>query len=282
MKKYQSIFIIVIISLLMIRCDKHDSIDDNVIVGKMAPQVYWEIGSSTVSAGIGVSFAAQYYTTGDAEINRLEVWYNVLEEESKSVTCPWTTTFSYSYTANYIVEKRVSQKITEYQHNPVCWNDSLSAYYLLDVFPTSPTLSSISWVNPESFTDEEETRMNTYFGADFMQNFKDSLYNLLKPADFEKMYQGLNLVEDFRDTYLVEWDNPNTGLLEYIFPNNVVHEDVKNIYETIPFADLIFNSTNNNYSVEFTRLYKLEPVLKAFDNDNVTGITTTITIIDLN
>jgi len=80
-------------ALLITACDKNDTLDDAVIVGNMAPHVYWELGSSTVTAGSNVPFTVQYYTTGTEEINKLEVWYNLTEEESKTVTCPWTKNF---------------------------------------------------------------------------------------------------------------------------------------------------------------------------------------------
>ena len=53
------------ISLLFIACEKHDMMDNDVIVGQMAPQVYWEPASSTVKAGENVPFMVQYWNYAD-------------------------------------------------------------------------------------------------------------------------------------------------------------------------------------------------------------------------
>jgi hypothetical protein len=281
MKKIQSIAVILFSMLLFTACDIHDSLDDDVIVGNMAPQVYWELGSSTVTAGSDVPFTAQYYTTGDAKIDHLEVWYNLSQQEAKTVTCPWVQTSSFTYTSTTTVEKRISQKIKEYEHNVKNWSDSLRAYTFTSTFPTSNTLSSISWIKPTAF---DSTKMVSYFGVNFMQQFKDSLYSQMKAIDFQKMYQGLNLVDNFK-IYLDSTYNGNTGAYDYHFPkdaqgNTPVPDVIKNIYQKIPFSDLIFNSSNANYEVEFTRSYSIDANLKAIDTKGTTGtaIKTTVTL----
>ena len=82
--KYKLIFLMAI-SLQFIACEKHDMMDDDVIVGQMAPQVYWEPASSTIKAGENVPFNVQYYTTSTEDIDHLEVWYNIVEDESKAI-----------------------------------------------------------------------------------------------------------------------------------------------------------------------------------------------------
>lgn len=281
MKKIQSIAVIFLSMFLFTACDLHDSLDEDVIVGNMAPQVYWEVGSSTVTAGSNVSFTTQYYTTGDAPIDHLEVWYNLSQQEAKTVNCPWTTTLTFNFTSTITVEKRISQKIEEYAHNVNNWSDALRAYTFTSTFPTSNTLSSITWVKPTSF---DSTKMVSYFGANFMKQFKDSLFTQMKALDFQKMYQGLNLVPNFK-IYLDSTFNGNTGKYDYHFPkdaqgNMPVPDAIKNIYQKIPFADLILNTSNANYEVEFTRSYFIDANLKAIDTKGLTGtaIKTTITL----
>ena len=115
MKKYIYSSLIAALALFT-SCDINDKMDEVVLVGDMAPHVYWEVGSSTVNAGKNVPFTVQYYNTSKEELDRLEVWYNLIEDESKAVSCPWTQTFTYSITSNKSVQKRISQKIIEYQH----------------------------------------------------------------------------------------------------------------------------------------------------------------------
>lgn len=272
MKNFRNVTIVILSVFLITACDKHDTLDDDVIVGDMAPHVYWEVGSSTVNAGSNVPFTAQYYTTGAEKIDRLEVWYNLTEEESKTVTCPWTQTFTYSFVSTKAVVKRIPQKISEYAHNESFWNDSLHAYSFTAEFPTSNTLSTTSWTKPSTF---DAAKMVKYFGADFMQQFKDSLYGLMKATDFQKMYLGLNLVENFK-IYLDSTKNENTGGWDYHFPkdsqgNTPVPVAITTIYNSIPFADLIYNSSTTNYEVEYLRSYKVNANLKAFDIKGTTG-----------
>lgn len=274
------IFITVIgsIILMTISCEENDSLDDNAIIGPMAPHAYWEIGSSTVKAGENVPFFVQYYTTGDVPIDHLEVWYNVVEIESKEVSCPWTQTFTYQYTFKTSGEKRIAQKVAEYPHQENFWNDSLRAYAFNNTFPTSPTLSSIDWKKPTTF---DSTLMIKYFGEDFMQNFKDSVYVRMKALDFQKMYEGLGLVEDFKTTYLDSVYNDQTGSYDFIFKGDTIPQDIKDIYQRISFQDLILNASNNNYEVNFSRYYELNAQLKVVDRKRVAGLTDKI-IITLN
>ena len=281
MKKIQIVAIVLISMLSFTACDINDTLDQDVIVGNMAPQVYWEVASSTVTAGSNVPFTAQYYSTSDAKIDHLEVWYNMREQESKTVNCPWTTSMVFNFTSTTSVEKRISQKISEYPHLETNWSDALSAYTFTATFPTSNTLASISWIKPTSF---DSTKMVSYFGAGFMQHFKDSLYSKMQAVDFQKMYQGLNLVSNFK-IYLDSTFNNNTGKYDYHFPadangNMPVPDAIRVIYQSIPFPDLIMNTSNANYEVEFSRSYSIDANLKAVDAKGVVGtaIKTTISL----
>lgn len=270
------IFIAFLASFYLYSCQEHDTLDDDVIVGEMAPHAYWELGSSTVQAGDSVAFAAKYYTTGDSPIDHLEVWYDVSESKSKTVSCSWVSSFTYSYTSTTSEEKRINQEIMSYPHSDDYWSDAQRAYVFNGKFPTSNTLSSITWTNPETF---DSIKMTKYFGADFMQHFKDSLYTLMKPVDFQKMYQGLNLVQNFK-VYLDSTYNNNTGSYDYIFKNSVIPDEVKTIYQSIPFSDLIYNSSNNYFNVSYSLDYFLGANIKAVDKKGNAGqaIKTTVTL----
>jgi len=277
-----AILLSVFMGFFLTSCEKNDTLNDNVFIGEMAPQVYWEINSSTVNAGSEVPFFVQYYTSGKEPIDHLEVWYSVEEEESKTVSCPWTQTFTFQLSSTTSDNKRISQKISEYPHKESYWNDSLHAYSFNASFPTSSTLSSISWIKPATF---DSTKMIKYFGEGFMQHFKDSLYTKMKALDFQKMYSGLNLVENFK-VYLDSTFNENSGSYDYHFPkdslgNEVIPIEIRNIYLTIPFADLIYNASNNNYDVEFSRSYQLNALIKAIDRKGTAGLSTK-SIITLN
>lgn len=280
MKNIQYFTLAFICTGILTACDSHDTLDDAVIVGQMAPHVYWEVGSSNVKAGTNVPFAVQYYTTSDSPVDHLEVWYNLVEDETKSVMCPWTQTFNFSMVKNATVEKRIMQKIAEYPHSETNWNDSLRAYYLTAEFPTSNTLAGVSWIKPTTYDDD---RMISYFGADFSQQFKDSLYKRMTVTDFQKMLSGLNLVENFR-IYLDSTKNENSGGWDYHFPKDAqgktpVPQTIQDIYKNIPFQDLILNSATNQYEIEYSRSYTLRSQIRAIDKNGISGLSTDFSII---
>ena len=262
-------------------CEKHDFFDENTITGEVGPQAYWVLGSDVMAAGSNIDFTVQYYSTV-SEIERSEVWYNITETLDKKVSCPWVTTFTYSYSSTTSEEKRASQKIQEYSHGLAVWSDTLRAYAFTDKFPASGTLSTFKWVKPEQF---DSIKMETYFGEGFMQHFKDSLYNLMQFGDFQKMLLGMNLLEDFRQyTDSTKDENQGEDVYVYHFPkdaeeNTPVPQDVKNLYDGIPFDKLIENGSA--FDVEFTRSYSLNAILRVYDVWGVYG-TTTFKKIDIN
>lgn len=272
-----------IYSLMLIAlssCEKHDFFDEKAITGNVGPQAYWEIASSAVSAGSNMSFDIQYYTTAEVEIDRSEVWYNITETIEKNVSCPWVTTFNYAYNSITSEEKRIAQKIQEYPHTLAVWSDSLHAYTFESTFPVSGTLKPFSWIKPEVF---DSTMMDTYFGVGYMQQFKDSLYNLMQYADFKNMLLGMSLVENFMQYTDSTFDTNSNGYV-YHFPKDVngqtpVPDDIRNLYNTITFDRLIESPAG--YNVEFKRTYFLEARMRVYDSRDIYG-TTVLKKIDIN
>lgn len=267
-----------LMTLSLIACDKHDYFDDLVIVGQVGPQAYWEVESSVVTAGQQMGFDAQYYTSEkERTIDHSEVWYNLTEKLEKTVTCPWVTTFTYTITSTVSEEKRVSQKIAEYAHDDVGqWNDSLHAYAFHATFPVSGTLSPFAWVKPTTFDEE---KMNTYFGENYMSEFKSDLYSKMSFADFKSMYTKMGLVEDFK-IYTDSTFDVNSNAYVQHFPWNAdstatpVPDKIQELWnDSIKFADLIFNSSENAYSVEYKRSYSIRAVMRVYDDMGVYGLT---------
>jgi len=284
MKKIQFLLFIFVAALFS-ACDKHDNMDNGLMVGQMAPQVYWELTSTSADAGNNVAFKAQYYTTGKAALNRLEVWYNVTEYIESSVTCSWLST-AWSKAANSSELKRQYQKISEYPHSESYWKPELRAYYLETSFPTSVTLSTFEWKNPETFDDADLDRVRTLFGKTFPEDFQKEVYGRMKEADFVKMFQGLGVkdhdgvpIANFRARYSEQFYNEVTGMMEWGFKEEPkgsgkrpVPEEVTELYYTIPFMDLILNT--GVYGIIYIRSYRINAYLKAIDADGNSGKTT--------
>lgn len=275
--------------LALTSCEKNDYIDENVITGNVGPQAYWEVGSSTVSAGANVPFKMQYYST-NSEIERSEVWYNLTEKIEKSVSSPWVT-FTYAYNSTVTEEKRIAQKIKEYKHSLAVWSDSLHAYTMTSDFPVSGTLSTYAWVKPEKF---DSAKMDTYFGKGYMQTFKDTLYVKMKYADFKKMYLGLaidfgktatdpNKLDGFQNYTDSTFDANSNGYV-YHFPKTSdgktpVPAKIKSLYDNLTFAQLIQGASG--YNVEYKRSYSLKAIMRVYDAKGTYG-TTVAKQIDIN
>lgn len=278
-------FVMSLLVVIIASCAKHDFVDEQVITGEVGPHAYWEPASSTVAAGSAVPFTLQYYSTV-SEIDRSELWYSVTENLSKKVSCPWVSSFTYSVTSETSALKRISEKVETYPHTLAVWNDTLNAYKMEAAFPVSGTLASFSWIKPDKFDGNDSINFNQYFGDNFMQQFKDSLYNLMKYADFKKMILGLSLREDFKQ-FTDSTIDPNQGENVYVyhFPVNEAGEmpvpaDVTRIYnDSIPFAKLIESPTG--FEVEYKRSYNIESVIRVYDTRGIYG-TTIYKKIDIN
>ena len=273
MKIIKNIFLSLLAAALLSACAKHDFFDENVITGNVGPQAYWEIESSTASAGNFMVFTVQYYSTV-ADLERSEVWYNVIEKLDKTVTCPWVTSRTYSVSSVKSEEKRISQKIQAYPHSLAVWSDSLHAYTFKDKFPISSTLSPFSWVKPDVF---DYDKMNLYFGEGFMQNFKDSLRNnIMKFEDYKKMLVGLELLSDFKQ-YTDSTYNENSASWDYHFPKDAsgktpVPAEISELFDSITFDRLIENSAGG-YNVEYKRSYSMKAIMLVYDKRGVYGTT---------
>lgn len=263
---------IIALTLLVVgasACAKHDFLDEDTITGKVGPEAYWEIKSSAITAGDSMQFTAQYYSSKEA-IDHSEAWYNIDEKVEYTVICPWVTTFAYSKTSNTTEHKRISQFISRYAHSEDFWSDSLHAYTFTGYFPVSRTLSPVVWNHP---SDYDADKMESYFGKEFMQSFRDELRPKMQFADYRNMFTGLALMEDFKQ-YTDSALDPNAGegVFAYFFPKDAegnvqqwVLDSMEVYWNKVSFGDLIFNAGNNYYDVDYKRSYIINAELRVFD-----------------
>ncbi len=279
--KTTKIFLLALAAFSFVACDKHDPFDDILITGDVGPQAYWTVGSSMVSAGSRMTFEAQYYTSvAGRTIDRSEVWYNLTETLDKTVNCPWVSTFAYTISSVTSEEKRVSQMIEAYPHSESYWNDSLHAYFFKGDFPVSSTLKPFQWAKPVITEDGlDEGRVAEYFGETFMKGFKDSLETKMQYADYQKMFLGLGIRDNFKEWTDSTYDK-NSASWKYHFKWNAdstatpVPAKVTALYrDSISFADLITNAAENCYDISYTRTYAIRALLRVYDSEGVYGIT---------
>lgn len=263
---------IIALTLLVVgasACAKHDFLDEDTITGKVGPEAYWEIKSSAITAGDSMQFTAQYYSSKEA-IDHSEAWYNIDEKVEYTVICPWVTTFAYSKTSNTTEHKRISQFISRYAHSEDFWSDSLHAYTFTGYFPVSRTLSPVVWNHP---SDYDADKMESYFGKEFMQSFRDELRPKMQFADYRNMFTGLALMENFKQ-YTDSALDPNAGegVYAYFFPKDAegnvqqwVLDSMDVYWNRVSFSDLILNAGNNYYDVDYKRSYIINAELRVFD-----------------
>ena len=255
---------------MLASCEINDSIDSVVRVGQVAPHVFWELPTSSVNAGSTVPFYSQYYTVGDKKIDRLEVWYDVNENIQKLVSCPLVTSFKYSVSLSSSSLSRESQQIETYTHSEINWVPARKAYVIDSAFHTSRTLRTVEWKEVKVFDD---TKFAAYFPASFATQFKDSMYKLMKISDFRKIMVTLNLMTTAR--FLACTDstfNTNSGLWDSFIKTDSI-PSIKAKYDAILFKDLIYDSSAQIYKIEYSKSYKLKACFKAYDKDQVVGIT---------
>ena len=276
MKKTIKIFALAIMTIAFAACEKHDFFDENTITGAVGPEAYWEIESSAVKAGGAMGFTAQYYSAVE-QIDHSEAWYSISETLDKTVNCAWLT---YSEVSTITTQKRVLQFIEEYPHLEEYWSDSLHAYTFHGTFPVSGTLSPLTWVQPTEF---DSTKMITYFGEDYMQNFKDAVKKKMTYAVYAVQYPKLGFMEDFKQytdsSYNWNVSSDSTKAKFYHFPMDTLKDangedsvfvqpwvmDSMNYYwEKVPFDALIKNA-EGKYDVTYKRNYSLDAELRVYD-----------------
>jgi len=281
MKSTSKIFLLSALALLAVSCAKNDFFDKDLITGEVGPEAYWEVASAAVTAGQQMEFTAQYYSTVST-IDHSEVWYDIVETIDQTVTCQRTATFTYSLSSNVTSQKRISQLVQKYAHSEEYWSDSLHAYSYTDGFPVSGTLAPFRWSKPTVF---DSTKMVTYFGEGYMQTFKDNVHAKMKFKDYRMMYLGLGILDDFTQ-YTDSTLDPNAGVgvYKYHFPldaegNEVVPAAVDSIWETITFEQLVNNTTEGYYDVDYSRTYSINAILRVYDVRGVYGRTVSKPIV---
>ena len=280
MKWIYKIATLCLFAFVIVSCAKHDFFDEMVITGDVAPESYWQDVSQVVKAGDSLSFNVQYYTNNSDSITHLEAWYSVTEKEEKSVSCPLITSFVFDMTSTENTVRRVSQMIRRYEHDPSCWSDSLHAYEMNGYIPVSSTLAPTTWPGIGAF---DSLKMSQYFGAEYMQWFKDSLNRKINFAytPYMQVFQSTGLISD--TTFIKQitdstW-NANTLMYEKTFKHQVdtvtgksviqpwIVDTINNLWEQVQFVDLI--SKAGVLSVSYKSSYSLNAELRIYNNRGI-------------
>lgn len=253
-------------------CEINDPINDWGEVGDRTPNAYWELGSTTVTAGNDVSFTAYYYADG-IDISSIEVWYDVNKLEVREVVCPF---ISYTFKINADEKMRSAQKIKAYDPGTVKWDQVKRSYIMTETFPVSPVLVSEGWadVKPADFTTDKFVRLYT---DTFEIAFRKGLYAEVEKDYYVKMrklVEGLKLMEKIEDydALFTQEKDPATGKILYIIADKD-KDKLDQALAGVAFTNLIYNSQSESYSINYSSNFYLNAEFRAYDANAVIGRT---------
>lgn len=278
MKNKNILITFIFLAVVITGCEKHDFFDDRAGIGNMTPTTYWEISSSTVAAGNDVAFVAQFYSSEQIPIDRMEVWYDVNERVTLEATCP-NVTFKFTKNVDVTSLVREFQKIAKYDFKEDYWNVDKRAYVTMTSFPTSNTLKPVEWTEVTEFDVEKYTK---FFPDTFATAFQRDLYTELekqeKYSDFRKLMVDLEVMttDEFRNCSDSIF-NENSQQMDYFIKDDS-EEYVKNKYFAIPFDELIYDKSSMIYRLDYMRSYKLNAAYKVFDKAGNIGVSEKKTI----
>lgn len=167
MKLYSKIALFAAGMLAATACSVNDPFADNMELGQVVPTVSWELSSTMCKAGDDAAFLAKYYTTSDvAKIDHSEVWAMITSQEEASATQKLISSPAYTLTVTANDTVRGMHLVCSFPHSQAVLNGT--EYHLNASFPTSSTLSPVSWLSPEEWDQE---KFDLYYPAGFQQDF---------------------------------------------------------------------------------------------------------------
>lgn len=352
MKLYNKIGLFAAGAMMMASCAVNDPFADKMEIGQVLPTVSWELSSGVCKAGNEAGFLGKYYTTAEGvSIDRAEVWGMITRTESASATQKLISSPAYTKTVSVTDTVRGSHLLQTYPHSMATLEGQ--EYHLNAAFPTSRTLSPVSWNAPLEWDDE---KFASYYPETFKAEFCEKMVDYLT-AD-STYFGGLRnvyLLYDFTAEQFAEinakypnntplpfpgegelkddlWYSADTETTVGYYYTTLVdsvlveHEiatpeeapagvDVYPVYKAphwvycrysddiggavtsvrpeympmwkelvqlIPFESWIYNSTDKNFAVEFSRKYSIVPQFKVIDTNGKIGTDTESKIVELN
>lgn len=261
--------------MMLHSCEEYNPVEEIAKIGLEGPNVYWELPTASVTAGDELDFYSEYWSK-DNTIQSVSVWYDVVKNLHYSITYPGN---GFTFILDSTELSREFQEITSYPHNSANWNEAKHAYVLAAKIPVSYTLSSSEKKNPFVYSDEEFVKL---FPEGIKVRFAEALYPNLTRAELKKLFvQDYLLVDEptFNSYYELVF-NPNTGQDEYKLLEQHI-TTMKGYLKAIPFSSLIYNSSKQFYSYEYSKGYKLNSRLRVV-NGNKIDVFSDVKVITVN
>lgn len=269
MMKYASFLLISFMGWGLFSCETHDVVDEIARPGHFAPNVYIEVGASTVEAGDSVEFSVEYWSEDDA-FEDVSLWYSMNMELSYELTSVYNTDYSFVLDSTELV--REYHEVLSYDHSDNYYDEEKKAYAINDKFPVSYTLTPSEINEPDTYNEEQ---INRLFPSSVFERFYEGLFETL---DYETL--KMILVTDFSildeetfDSHFneteikpeEEGDDP-----EYIYEmKEESAPELLNYLKKVSVEDLIYNEAVPAYGLKFFRGYE---IVAKFRVENATGI----------
>lgn len=252
-------------------CEINDPVDDFSRIGQRTPHTYWELSSTKVKAGESLSFKGQYYAIRN-RIDRMETWYDVVENITMEASCP-IVTFNYTFSISESMLMREKQEIQQYVHKEEYWDANKTAYIFNGQLPVSNTLRVTEWKEVEDFDQE---KYNILFPDTFSTAFKKGLFEKLEARENIPSYRAVLItasdftVEEF-NLCLDSVFNENSNSYDK-FVKEEKKAGLKAKYDAIPFEELIYKSSDSKYMIDYSKSYFVNATFRVYDEYENEGI----------
>jgi hypothetical protein len=243
------IAVVMAVFFLAASCDINDPVADISAPGYIAPNVYWDIPVTNVTAGNEVEFYAEYWSV-DHSIKELGVWYDIEKNLKYILTYPPA---GYTFTLDSAELSREFLEIKTFQHSADNYDPERKAFVIRDKFPVSYTLSSLEYKNPISFNAGQ---FNQLIPENVRSRFIKNLFPLLGYQDFRTMLiTDRQVVEE--SVFLSYFDQVTQGeVVTYTMKAEAAPALRAHLAE-VPFSAFIYNRNRQYFAVEFTQGYSL-------------------------
>ncbi|MDG5799090.1 hypothetical protein QA597_01780 [Marinilabiliaceae bacterium ANBcel2] len=278
-----SLMILFFGAFVFLSCETNDLIDDIARPGHFAASVYWEVPSTTVSAGDEVEFEAQFWDRED-DIELLSVWYGIERELRYTFTCMSgnESVHTFAYDSSGVARER--QKIKEYDFSSDLYSEEDMAYIFKNSFPTSHTLRSDRIAESETTELTQEDVENIVPGY-----IIDSFYETVFPEfDYDMLYMLLVIDNEIVDeeefnSYFEEvavgLPDPDTGEQEYEMDMKESSEEILfDYFSQVSFPNMIFDSRDQIYRFNRTSIYYLDAQFSVINGNGVENFSRSATI----
>lgn len=191
MKIQYKLGLLAIGALVLSSCNKYDVFQEVAPVGQAVPEAYWQLNSSVCKAGESFGFQGKYNPHPGMEIDRSEVWYQIVRQEEASVVSKLGgASLGYTHKSTKTDTIRSLQSCAVFPHSLAVWDGH---EFIIDgEVPVSRTLSPVKWADIATWDQEN---FDNYYPEGFAEGFLEKVIGYLTdPETTASYYNALRSV----------------------------------------------------------------------------------------